>query len=499
MKIGVVGTGAMGQGIIQLFAQSGNDILCFDSSAGAVPKAIEAITGLLARSVQKGKMTAEAFESVKARIQPVDSLLDLADCDLVIEAIVEKLEVKQGLFRNLETIVSDSAMLASNTSSLSISEIAAACAKPERVAGLHFFNPVPLMKVAEVIGGVRTTPAVVETLRVLVDLAGHRAVVVDDQPGFLVNHAGRGFPTEGLKILEERVATTSEIDDVLREAAGFRMGPFQLLDLTGLDVSGKVMTSIYEQFQQEPRVRPSSLVPPRVAAGLLGRKTGAGWYSYNGQDEAAASLSIPTLPAGMRFWIDPAADGAAALTALVESVGCTLADAAAANVLIIQPWGVDATSYAAANGLDSAKTVAVDPLPAFTARRTLMLTVDTSAPARDAAHALLASDGVAVTVISDSPGFIAQRVLATVVNIAANMAQRGIGSVDDIDDAVRLGLGYPQGPLTWGDKIGGANILKILNGMLSVTHDPRYRPSPWLARRVAVGASLRTAEAPRRD
>jgi len=354
--------------------------------------------------------------------------------------------------------------------------------------------------VAEVIAAVRTAPAVVTTLRDLVEGAGHRAVVAADQPGFLVNHAGRGLYTEGLRLLEEQSASVDQIDLVLREAAGFRMGPFELLDLTGLDVSSKVMSSIYEQFQQEPRFRPSSLVPPRVAAGLFGRKTGQGWYAYEGDArQVPPTPPVPALAAGLEVWVAPEAAERDALKALVEAAGARWVERPTPEaLLIVQPWGGDATGEAAALGLDAAHCVAIDPLPGLGRHRTLMLTVVTAPAMRDAAHALCAHDGVGVTVINDSPGFIVQRVLATVVNIAAQIAQRGIASVDDIEDAVKLGLGYPQGPLSWGDRIGGAQVLAILRRMLAVTGDPRYRPSPWLERRVALGLSLCTAEAARR-
>lgn len=498
ITIGVVGTGAMGQGIAQLFAQAGHTIFCYDSSSEAVAKAIAAIRGQFDRQVEKGRMTADERSDATARLKPCTTLADLAPCGLVIEAIVENLEIKRSLFRDLEAIIAPEAILASNTSSLSITEIAAACAKPARVAGLHFFNPAPLMKIVEVIGAVRTAPDIVETLRAIVTHAGHRAVIVADQPGFLVNHAGRGLSTEGLRILEERVADSADIDDVLRDAAGFRMGPFELMDLTGLDVSAKVMTSVYEQFQQEPRFRPSSLVPPRVAAGLFGRKTGEGWRRYQPPQERTHRPAPPaTLVKDLAFWIDPEAGAADAIAALVRAAGGRLTAVTEADVTIIQPWGLDATTYAARAGLDLARCVAIDPLPDFKTRRTLMLTVSTAPKARDGAHALFASDGVPVTIINDSPGFITQRVIATIVNIAANIAQRGIGSVADIEDAVKLGLGYPHGPLSWGDKIGGARILEILQGLLSVTNDPRYRPSPWIARRVAARLPLTTPEAAR--
>ncbi|MBF5096509.1 3-hydroxyacyl-CoA dehydrogenase [Azospirillum sp. INR13] len=500
LTIGVVGAGTMGQGIVQLFAQAGHRVRVFDAADGAAAKAVAAVTAMLTRLVEKGRLTTDEYEAVRARMLSASQLSDLADCDLVIEAIVENLEIKRQLFRDVEGIVREDAILASNTSSLTVSEIAAACARPQQVAGLHFFNPVPLMKVAEVIAAVRTAPTVVERLRGLIEGAGHRAVVAADQPGFLVNHAGRGLYTEGLRLVEEGVATPDAVDRVLREAAGFRMGPFELLDLTGLDVSSKVMESIYEQFQQEPRYRPSSLVPPRVAAGLFGRKSGAGWYVY---DEKGGRVdpplpTVPPLPAGLALWIDPEAARRVDIAALAGANGVLVVDRAEdAALQVIQPWGRDATSHAVARGLDATRCVAIDPLPDFSVHRTLMLTAVTAGEARDAAWALLAADGGRVTVINDSPGFITQRVLATIVNIAATIAQRGIATVEDLEDAVRLGLGYPLGPLSWGDRIGGSRILEILHAIQEQTGDPRYRPNPWLTRRVQLGLSLLTPDAAR--
>jgi 3-hydroxybutyryl-CoA dehydrogenase len=499
ITIGVVGAGTMGRGIVQLFAQAGHAVRCFDAQAGAAEAAVEHVVGMLQRSVEKGRLAADAFNRIRANISVAPDLPALAGCGVVIEAIVEDLGIKRELFRSLEAILSDEAVLASNTSSLTVSEIAAGCARPGRVAGLHFFNPVPLMKVAEVIAAVRTEPATVRLLQTLTEGAGHRAVVTADQPGFLVNHAGRGLYTEGLRVIEEQVATPADVDDVLREGMGFRMGPFELLDLTGLDVSSRVMASIYEQFQQEPRFRPSALVPPRVAAGLFGRKSGEGWYRYDaGQQQRPAARPVPAVPAGLRVWVDPQAEHAEGLKALSTGAGLVLVPHGAdADLCIVQPWGMDATTTALQLGLDAARTVAMDPLTPFGLRRTLMLTSVTTAAVRDAAHGLLASDGVAVTVINDSGGFIAQRVMATIVNIATNIAQRGIASVADLEDAVKLGLGYPHGPLAWGDLIGPARILAILRAQQDATGDPRYRPSPWLVRRVALGQALVMPEAVR--
>lgn len=499
ITIGVVGAGTMGRGIIQLYAQAGHPVCCVDAQPGAAARAIADVLEMLRRQVDKGRLTTAALADIKATMRAADGLDALVDCGIVIEAIAEDLSAKRQLFCALEDIVGADTILATNTSSLTVSEIAAACRRPDRVAGLHFFNPVPLMKVAEVVAAVRTAPAVVRTLRSVTEGTGHRAVVTADQPGFLVNHAGRGLYTEGLRIVEEQIATAPDVDDVLREGMGFRMGPFELLDLTGLDVSSRVMASIYEQFQQEPRFRPSSLVAPRVAAGLFGRKTGEGWYRY--EDGVQIRPAAPTAPAalpGLKVWIAPDAARAAELQVLCRQAGAIgVGQAAEADLTIVQPWGEDATAVSLRLGVDPARCVAVDPLVPLDRRRTLMLTTVTSPAAREAAHALLAADGGAVTVINDSAGFIAQRVMATIVNIAANIVQRGIAGIDDLEDSVRLGLGYPHGPLSWGDRIGAARIVAILRGQMAATGDPRYRPSPWLVRRAALGLPLTTPEAAR--
>ena len=499
-KIGVVGAGAMGRGIAQLFAQSGHTVVCYDVSVDTVDDALNNVTAMINRSIEKGRLAANAAASLSERLIKAESLEALSDCDLVIEAIIEKVEAKQALFAELESIVAKDAILATNTSSLIVAEIAAGCEHPQRVAGLHFFNPVPMMKVAEVVATVRTDMSVVESLRAVVEGAGHRAVVAADQPGFLVNHAGRGLYTEGLRIVEEQVATPAVVDTLMREAMDFRMGPFELLDLTGLDVSGKVMESIYEQFHQEPRFRPSALIPPRVAAGLYGRKVGEGWYLYEQgkKVEPAISNSGSPIPDGRTIWVNDDADEASELEALVVASGHSLSESAnKADLILIQPWGDDATHYCAAHGLDASRCVAVDPLPGLDKHRTLMLTVMTTPQARDIALGLLANDEVAATVINDSPGFVVQRIVATIVNIAANIVQRRIASVADLEDAVRLGLGYPQGPLHLGDAVGASRVLQVLSRQQTLTGDDRYRPSLWLRRRAELDLPLTQEEAQR--
>lgn len=494
--VGVVCAGTMGRGIVQLFAVVGVTVHCLDTVPGAAQNVIDGVGSMLRILVAKGELDSHRAERGYSAMHACESADGLAGCDLVVEAIVEDVSAKRELFASLEQIVGDTVILATNTSSLMVSEIAAGCVRPERVTRPYFFNPVPLMRVVRVILGLRTAPDVTEPLLSVVAATGHRAVVAANQPGFLVNHAGRGLYTEGLRIIEEQVCDVPDVDCILREAMGFRVGPFELLDLTGLDVSGKVMASIYEQFHQEPRFRLSTLVPPRIAARLFGRKSGEGWYRYDeGNRVDKARTTIPVLAPNTRVWIDPAADDATAFREIVGAAGAAISEEAAENTPCVgQPWGIDATTAALDKGLDPDCCVAVDSLPGPARHRTLMLTATPNARSRNAAYAIFAADGVGVSVINDSVGFVTQRVIAVIVNIAANILQRGIAIVSDLEDAVRPGLGYPNGPMAWGDAIGPAKILATLEGLQRVTGDPRYRLFPWLTRRARLSRSLLMTE-----
>ncbi|MDX1375010.1 MAG: 3-hydroxyacyl-CoA dehydrogenase [Burkholderiales bacterium] len=491
---GVVGSGTMGRGIVQVLAQCGARARVFDAKPGAAQAAREAIAKSLAGLVQKGRLAQDAADAALARIEIADSLAQFADCHLVVEAIFEDLEVKRSLLRELEGIVADGCILASNTSSLSVTAMAAACARPGRVAGYHFFNPVPVMKVVEVVDGARTEPWVGEALAGLARRFGHAPVRCKDTPGFVVNHAGRGYVPESLRVLSEGVADFATIDRILVDAAGFRMGPFALMDLVGLDVNHAAQKAVHAQYFQEPKYRPFQIVETRVAAGLLGRKTGRGWYAY-GKD-GAETLPEPPVPAHKagRVWVAP---NAAPLAELAGKLGAQVETGPRPSedaLCLVAPLGQDATTTALQLHLDPARTVAVDPLFGFAKRRTLMTTPVTRAEVRDAAHGLLAADGVPVSTIHDSAGFVAQRVVAHIVNIGCDIVQQRIATPEDLDRAVMLGLNYPKGPLAMGDAIGPAKVLTILEAMHALYQEPRYRPSPWLRRRARLGISLLTPE-----
>jgi 3-hydroxybutyryl-CoA dehydrogenase len=482
----VAGAGTMGRGIAQVLAQCGVRTLLFDAQPGAAARAIDSIAQALARQAEKGRI--KDPQSIVRRIEAVPGLQALAPCQVVIEAIVEDLAAKRMLFSELEDIVGESCILASNTSSLSVTAMAAACKRPGRIAGYHFFNPVPVMKIVEVVDGVLTEPWATDALTALAQRFGHTPVRCKDTPGFIVNHAGRAFVPESLRVLSEGVADFATIDRILIDAAGFRIGPFGLMDLVGLDVAHAVMRSMYEQYFEEPKYRPSFIAEPRVAAGLHGRKTKRGWYEYAPDmqvpREAPAPRSKPS-----SVWAVPE------LKELLIDLGAKPELKPSPDaVCFVAPLGLDATAAALEAGLDPTRTVAVDPLFGFSKRRTLMVTPVTRKDVRDQAHGLLASDGVGVSVINDSAGFVAQRVVAHIVNVGCDIVQMRIATPDDLDRAVMLGLGYPKGPLGMGDAIGAKRIFNVLQNMHTLYQEPRYRPSPWLRRRAELGVSLLTPE-----
>ncbi|WP_366656219.1 3-hydroxyacyl-CoA dehydrogenase [Fodinicurvata sp. EGI_FJ10296] len=496
---GVIGAGTMGRGIVQWAAQSGMTVRLHDSGPGAVEAALKSIHAMWDRMVSKDRMTAADADAAKARLTVVEGLEGFAGCDIVVEAIVERIDAKQSLFAALEPIVGPECLITTNTSSLSVTAIAAGLERPERVAGLHFFNPVPLMRLVEVVNATRTEDGAAERLSALVTATGHHPVICRDSPGFIVNHAGRAYYTEGLRLLQEGIAEAADIDRILNETAGFPMGPFTLMDLTGLDVSGVVMQTIYDQFFHDPRLRPTPLVPLRISAGLHGRKTGEGFYRYDDGKRVDVPEAPPRPGSRHAVWIDPRDAGGDRVGALLSEVGLTVEGGerpGADATIVVAPLGADTTTTALERGFDPARTIAVDTLlpQAFAegGRLTLMISPAGDSDRVDGLHHALHAAGRRATVIRDSAGFVVQRVVAAVVNLGSDIAQQRVGAPQDIDTAVRLGLGYPAGPLSLGDRIGPAKVVSILDAMENFYGDGRYRVSPWLRRRAALGLSLLT-------
>src|SRR5256885_8942444 len=338
----VAGAGTMGRGIVQVLAQCGARTLVYDAQPGAAAIAKDAIGQSLGKLAEKGRLKPAQVQATLGRIEVADSLQGFAPCHVVIEAIVEDLNEKRRIFSSLENVVAQTCILASTTASLSVTAMAASCKRPGRVAGYHFFNPVPVLKIVEVVDGVRTEPAVTEALSALARRFGHTPVRCKDTPGFIVNHAGRAFVPESLRVLAEGIADFASIDRILVDAAGFRLGPFGLMDLVGLDIAHGVMKSMYQQYYEEPKYRPSFIAEPRVAAGLLGRKTGRGWYRY-GKDGAAEAVpeEKPSASKPASVWCVPELKDL--LGRLKANFVNTPSDAA---VCMVAPLGHDATTSA---------------------------------------------------------------------------------------------------------------------------------------------------------
>ncbi len=278
--IGIVGSGAMGSGIAQVAATAGHKTILYDTNAAALEKAKAGLSGSLAKLVEKQKITQEKADSILALTSYSSTVTDLAPCDLVIEAIIENADVKQKVFKELEGIVSDTCVLASNTSSLSITSIASACIKPEKVIGIHFFNPATLMPLVEIIPGVATDTSVLNSCKTLIDSWGKVTVVAKDTPGFIVNRVARPFYSEALRIYDEQLADMATIDWAMRELGGFKMGPFELMDLIGHDVNYVVTETVWTQFYYDPRFKPSLSQKRLLEAKFLGKKSGRGFYDY---------------------------------------------------------------------------------------------------------------------------------------------------------------------------------------------------------------------------
>lgn len=497
LVVAVFGAGTMGRGIAQVCAQAGIDTLLYDARAGAVDEAIVAVGKGLDGQVAKGRMTEDAKRAVMAKLKPMKSLEEAKPAGLVIEAIVEDLAVKRDLFNKLEAILSPDAVLATNTSSLSVTEIAAGCARPERVGGLHFFNPPPVMKLVEVIAGLRSAQDLADALTAFTKRIAKTPIVATDTPGFVVNHAGRAYGPEALRIIGQGIASPREVDELMKEAAGFRMGPFELLDLIGGDVTHAVMESMYGRYYQEPMYQPSAVLATRVAAGLLGRKSGAGFYDYKNAEAASApTVAVEKQPLPTAVWIADE-DGGRDLATILEANGVKATVGGTpgkGGLCFVTPLGEDCTRAALRLDLDPARTVAVDMLGRFGKRFTVMKNPLTAPDVLGQAVAAVAAGGAAVTAINDSTGFVTQRLLSMIVNVGTRIAELRVAAPADIDTAVELGLNYPKGPLALGDHLGAARVLAVLDGMFALTHDPKYRATTWLRRRAALGISLRTPD-----
>ena len=494
LKIGIVGAGAMGRGIAQVSVTGGMTVRIFDAAAGAADAAKEFISSMIGRSVDKGRMEKNDGEAAIGRLHVAKSIEGLADCDLVVEAIVENIGIKQKVFQQLEAVVRADTIIASNTSSIRISSIASACTHRDRIAGLHFFNPVPLMKLVEVINGTDTSAEVTAALQVIGKRMGRVPVVVKDAPGFLVNLGGRAYSTEALRIVSEGVATPFQVDAIMRDACGFRMGPFELLDLTGIDVNFPVSQIIYNGYFQDKRLSTYPLHESMMEAGRLGRKTKAGFYAY-AEDGSIIRPELDETIAAAPARRVVLAEPSGALDGLLRDLGVNvLAADDGVSPILADPIGEDCTALAVRLGLDSRRLVAIDTHTGVFSRATVMAAPGANEEIVLSVMAMLKAISGGVTRIKDNPGFVAQRIRAMIANLGCEMAQIGVATPEDIDKGMKLGLNYPLGSVELAENMGSRNCLKILEELQKITGEDRYRPSQWLRRRALLDLPIHTLD-----
>ncbi len=496
--VAVVGAGAMGAGIAQVAAVAGHRVLLLDNRPQAAQAAIEGLRAQLDKLAAKGKLTSEAALAAGQRLQAAMQLSDLSAAALVVEAIVESLPAKQTLFADLEALVSTDCIFGSNTSSISITAIGSALKHPQRLAGLHFFNPAPVMALVEVVSGLATDPAVADALFATATAWGKTAVHAKSTPGFIVNRVARPYYAEALRLRTEGAADCVTLDAVMRESGGFRMGPFELMDMIGLDVNFAVTRSVWNAYFNDPRYLPSLIQQDLVDAGYLGKKSGRGFYDYR---EGAAKTQPQTEPrhtAATRLVVCGEAPAAQALAARLQAAGVAFDRAASIDGRIAEADGAvlfvtdgrSATQRAAEGGI--ANTVLMDlALDYHKATRVAMAPAgQCSESAFAAACAMLQAADAKVSRLADVPGLAVMRSVAMLANEAADAVYQGVCTARAADDAMRLGVNYPVGPLDWADRVGLADIQQVLTHLNASYGEDRYRISPLIQRQVYQGKNI---------
>ena len=486
-RILVIGAGIMGAGIAQVAAQAGHEVALFDAREGLAAQARSKLAATLDSLVAKGRLDAGAAATAIARIEPITALEQAGDAGLVIEAVLESLEVKRALLKQLEMLVAPQCVLASNTSSLSITALANGLSHPERVVGMHFFNPVPLMKLVEVVSGLRTATRVADAVFALGNSWGKVAVHTRSTPGFIVNRIARPYYAESLAMLQEQAAEPHILDACLR-SAGFRMGPCELMDLIGHDTNFAVTTSVYEANFFDKRFVPSLVQRELVDAGLLGRKSGRGFYDY-GEEGSRPQISpfspsdAPTASAMRVVGMGRVADH---MAEALSKAGCSFSRDTAADWIGLEADGAQLrlTDGRAATAIGD--EVAVFDLPlAFNMGAALAWAP--SARATDSwcttASRWLRVLGFNPQRLTDTPGLVVARTVAMLINEAADAVHQGVCSASGADAAMKLGVNYPAGPFEWLASWSPAGVLGVLDALDDQYRGERYRASPWLRQR----------------
>ncbi len=498
LPVAVIGAGTMGAGIAQVAATAGHKVYLYDTRTGAAASAIENISKVLYRLVEKEIIDARQAQECLSKLNPAQSLKDLADSGLVVEAIVEKLEAKTGLFKELETIVSPNCILASNTSSIPITAIGATLERPNRLGGLHFFNPAPRMPLVEVISGLDTSADIAQTLYDTAKAWGKSPVMATSTPGFIVNRVARPFYAEGLRLLQEQTTDPATLDYVIRNAGGFRMGPCELTDLIGQDVNNAVTKSVWAAFYNSPRFEPSLVQQSLVDAGRLGRKSGKGFFDYSANaTKPEPKIAEPkSCPQNIIIFGESELAKALSSRLTAANIGFTNANTADANLVaqandcqIYQTDGRSASQLAFDTA--NANTVCLDLALDYSQTKALALSKarQCSDTAFDAAIGLLHACGINAVPVKDVAGLIVMRTVAMLINEAADTVNQGVCNAQDVDIAMCQGVNYPLGPLAWCNRIGVNTVYQVLLNM-QVSEGERYRPCTAIQSAIYSGKQI---------
>ncbi|GHK03517.1 3-hydroxyacyl-CoA dehydrogenase [Streptomyces sp. Y2F8-2] len=483
--VAVVGTGTMGQGIAQVALVAGHPVRLYDAVPARAREAAAAIGARLDRLVEKDRLTGAERDAALARLLPAESLAELADCALVVEAVLERLEVKQQLFRELEDIVGEDCLLATNTSSLSVTAIGGALRGPGRFVGLHFFNPAPLLPLVEVVSGfatdVTSATRAYETARAW----GKTPVACADTPGFIVNRIARPFYAEAFAVYEAQASDPATIDAVLRESGGFRMGAFELTDLIGQDVNESVTRSVWESFFQDVRFTPSLAQRRLVESGRLGRKSGRGWYDYADGAERPEPHTAEKAEAPSYVVAEGDLGPASELLALIREAGIGVREEDEDHgTRLVLPSGGQLVLADGQTSVEFRDVVYFDLALDYrrATRIALSASQDTSAQTLAEATGLFQALGKDVSVIGDVPGMIVARTVARIIDLAHDAVAKGVATEEDIDTAMRLGVNYPLGPFEWSRRLGRGWAYDVLDDLHLRDPSGRYAPSLALYR-----------------
>ncbi len=496
----VIGAGLMGAGIAQVAAQAGHAVRLYDTRAGAAAAACEKLAATLDQLAAKGKISAEAARASAARLGVAETLADAADAGLVVEAIVERLDAKRALLRELEAVVGADCVLASNTSSISVTALANGLRHPGRVVGMHFFNPVPLMKLVEVVSGLQTAPAVAQQIEALARHWGKTPVHTRSTPGFIVNRIARPYYAETLALLQEQAATPALLDACLR-AAGFRMGPCELMDLIGHDTNFAVTESVYAANFSDKRYQPSLVQRELVDAGLFGRKSGRGFYDYSAAVPIATADAVVTAerPAAERIVVHGRGHVAEQWAARLQAEDCVFERAAASDWTGLQ---VDQARLALTDGRPATQCVAEGAPADLVLMDWPIASAVASAPwvagtrvavsvAAQAGEAWIAQAaqwlrwaGLAPQPMADAPGLVVARTVAMLINEASDAVHQGVCDAQGADAAMKLGVNYPAGPFEWLAACDARAVVQVLDALDAHYRGERYRVSPGLRLRV---------------